>query len=204
MKVEESIIINRSPNDVFKYLEVRSHDADWMEAVVESEWLDSRASDSVAPIGIGGHGRTVMQLPGCRAAFVDEVTEYKLGRRIAHRTVEGPVPLNTACICEPAGDGCRATVVGEVHRLPDGVLGQLAEPAVALVMRRGFKADLARLKDILESEGGAYDQAALKCSIATGVPPQRFSVSRRLSWSEVKRTSRSATTWPNVVSSSSS
>ena len=152
MEIEESIIINRRPEDVFAFLEVRSNDSTWMAAVVESEWLDGATTDLPAPIGVGRRGRMLLKLPGRQAEFIDEVTEYEPGRRIAHRTVHGPMPLNTACICEPAGDCCRATVVGATERLPGGLLGRAAAPLVTMVMRRGFKADLVRLKRILESE----------------------------------------------------
>lgn len=155
MEVEESVIIHRLPQDVFAFLEVRSNDAAWMASVVESEWLNPTAPDPAAPIGVGRRGRMVMKLPGRQAEFIDEVTEYQPGRRIAHRTVSGPIPLNTACICEQAGDGCRTTVVGATERLPGGLFGRIAAPLVALVIRRGFKADLARPKKILESEGKA-------------------------------------------------
>lgn len=96
-----------------------------------------------------------MRLAGRRAEFIDEVTAYEPGRRIAHRTVEGPIPLNTACICEPAVDGSRTTVVGATERLPGGPLGRIAAPLVRVMIRRSFKADLARLKTILESDGQA-------------------------------------------------
>jgi hypothetical protein len=152
MKIDESIIIRRRPEEVFTFLEVRSNDATWMAAVVESEWLDSTATGLPAPIGVGRGGRMLLELPGRQAEFVDEVTEYEPGRRIAHRTVNGPIPLNTACICEPAGDGCRATVIGATDRLPGGLRGRAAVPIVTMVMRRGFKADLVSLKKILESD----------------------------------------------------
>jgi len=152
MNVQESVIIHRSPEDVFAFLEVRSNDAAWMTSVIESEWLNETATDLAAPIGIGRRGRMVMKLLGRQAEFIDEVTEYEPGKRIAHRTVNGPFPLNTACICEPAGDGCRATVVGATERLPGGLFGRIAAPLVTKVIRRGFKADLARLKKILESD----------------------------------------------------
>ena len=99
---------------------MRSNDAAWIESVAESEWLDSTAVDPADPIGVGRRGRMVMRLPGSRAEFIDEVTEYEPGRRIAHRTLNGPIQLNTASICQPAGDGCRATVVGATERLPGG------------------------------------------------------------------------------------
>ena len=162
MKIEESIIIDRRPEDVFAFLEVRSNDATWMAAVVESEWLDGTTTDPPAPIGVGRRGRMLLKLPGRRAEFIDEVTEYEPGRRIAHRTVNGPIPLNTACICEPAGDGCRTTVMGATERLPGGMLGRAAAPLVAMVMRRGFRADLVHLKKILEARVAPTPDRMLK------------------------------------------
>ena len=151
MKIEESVIIHRPPEDVFAFLAIRSNDAVWMASVVESAWLDADAGHPAAAIGVGRRGRMIMKLPGRRAEFIDEVTEYEPGRRIAHRTVEGPIPLRTACICEPAGDACRATVVGEVDRLPGGVFGRLAGPVVTGIVRRGFQ---DRSRQAQEHPGG--------------------------------------------------
>jgi Polyketide cyclase / dehydrase and lipid transport len=93
-----------------------------------------------------------MKSMGRRFEYVDEVTDYEPGWRIAHRTVEGPMQLNTACLTEPAGDGCRATVVAEADSFVGGPLGKLANPIVARLVRRGFRADLAELKDLLEAD----------------------------------------------------
>jgi hypothetical protein len=148
---------------VFAYLAVRSNDALWMASVIESAWLDAEAADTAEPISIGRRGRMVLKMPGRRAAFIDEVTEYEPGRRIAHRTVHGPIPLCTACICDPVGrGGCRATVVGEVNPMPGGSLGHLAAPLLTRIIRRGFRADLARLKTIIETEIGSPGQPSLQ------------------------------------------
>jgi uncharacterized membrane protein len=152
MKVEESIIINRSPEDVFAFLAARNNDPVWMAAVIESEWLDLAARDSDAPMRVGRRGRMVMKNMGRRQEYVDEVTDYQPGRSIAHRTVEGPIQLDTACLTEPAGDGCRATVVGETDNFIGGPFGKLANPIVARLVSRGFRADLAKLKYLLEAE----------------------------------------------------
>jgi uncharacterized membrane protein len=145
VRVEESIVINRSPDDVFAFLAVRNNDPVWMSAVVESEWLDPSAS-----LAVGRRGRMAMKMFGRRREYVDEVTTYEPGRQIAHRTVEGPLQLNTACLCEPAGNACRTTVVVEAERM-FGTFGRLVDPLIAKLMRRGFKADLAKLKEILEA-----------------------------------------------------
>ena len=145
MRVEQSAIIRRTPDEVFTFLENRANDTAWMKSVMQSEWLDSSGAARV-----GRRGWMVIKIFGRRSKFIDEVTEYVPGRRIAHRTIEGPFRLNTACICEPAEHGCLATVVGEVDRVPGGWIGRLTTSFVGRVIQHGFKADLARLKALLE------------------------------------------------------
>jgi uncharacterized membrane protein len=147
MRVEQSAIIQRSPDEVFTFLENRANDTAWMKSVMHSEWLDSSGGARV-----GRRGRMVIKIFGRRNKFIDEVTEYVPGRRIAHRTIEGPFPLNTACICEASEHGCLTTVVGELDRIPGGWVGRMAAPFVGRIIQHGFKADLARLKALLEGE----------------------------------------------------
>ena len=150
MNIEASTIIRRPPEDVFAFLAVRSNDTAWMAAVLESEWLPP--TDTGTGVAVGRRGRMTLRLPGRRAEFIDEVTDYQPGRRIAHRTVSGPFPLFTSCTCEPTGDGCRTTVAGSTDRLPGGVLARAAAPFIAVAIRRGFRSDLSRLKAILETD----------------------------------------------------
>jgi len=147
-KIEESVVIARPCAQVFGYLENRTHDQEWMVAVRESHWLDG--DQLGAPARVGRRGRMVMEIRGKPVEFLDEVTDYQPGRKVAHRTVEGPFLLHTACLCEPVEGGCRATVVGEAERLVRGPLRWLIEPLVARGVRRSFRSDLARLKQILE------------------------------------------------------
>jgi uncharacterized membrane protein len=150
-RIEESLVINRPCDEVFAYLEDRANDPEWMVSVRESHWLDTGGTGVPGPTGIGRRGRMVMRIRGREVEFIDEVAEYEPGRRIGHRTIQGPFPLNTACLCEPASGGCRATVVGEADRFVRGPFGPLVEPFIARAVRRGFRSDLARLKRILES-----------------------------------------------------
>jgi hypothetical protein len=106
MKVEESIIINRSRKMCSHSWRPVPNDPVWMESVVESVWLVPVSSDTEAPIEWGRRGRIVMKSMGRRLECIDEVIDYLPGKLIAHRTVEGPINLNTACITEPVGDGC--------------------------------------------------------------------------------------------------
>lgn len=149
MKVEESIVIHRSPEEVFAFFNNRANDERWMASVVESEW-----HDPAAPTGVGRRGRMVMNAMG-RREFIDEVTEYEPGRLVAHRSVSGPMVIHTACIAEPAGEGCRVTVTYEPERLPGGVFGRMMAPLTSRIVRRNYRADLVRLKDIVETEASA-------------------------------------------------
>lgn len=145
-KIEESIIINRAPDEVFGFFNVRSNDVRWMASVEESEWVDPEE-----PTGVGRRGRMVMKAMG-RREFDDVVTEYVPGRRIAHRSVSGPMVIRTACTAEPAGKGSRVTVTYEPEQLPGGAVGRLLSPITSRVVRRNFRADLRRLKHLLERE----------------------------------------------------
>jgi hypothetical protein len=159
MRVEQSAIIRRSPDEVFRFLENRANDTVWMRAVMRSEWLDSGDTCRV-----GRRGQIVLQIFGRQARFIDEVTDYIPGRRIAHRTIEGPFPLTTACICAPAEHGCLATVVGELDRVPGGWIGRLATPFLGRIIRRGFRADLLRLKALLEQRPGERELLRVQTS----------------------------------------
>lgn len=147
-KIEESIIINRSPEEVFAFIDDRTNDPKWMESVLESEWVDSGETTE-----LGRQGRFVMKAMG-RREFTDEVTEYEPGRLVAHRFVSDSMAFHAACIAEPdeSGERCRVTVTYKPERLPGGVLGRLMAPLTLRMVRRNYRADLARLKDILETE----------------------------------------------------
>jgi hypothetical protein len=162
MRVEESIIIDRSPGEVFEFLSIRANDPVWMASVTESGWLDP-----AAPMEVGRRGRMVMKAMG-RREFLDEVTEYEPGRRIAHRMVSGPMEMLTACIAEPVGSGCRATVLYEPQRLPGGVVGRMTAPLTARMVRRNFRADLATLKDILEKEAKQHSRQRARRAPSVG------------------------------------
>jgi hypothetical protein len=148
MRVEESIVIGRACGEVFDFIAVRRNDAAWIGTVEESEWLDPGEE-----VAVGRRGRMVLKLFGRRRPTIDEVTAYEPGRRLAHRTVEGSFKLNTACVTADEGTGCRTTVVAETDRLPGGPIRKLAAPFIAAGLRRGFKADLVRLKNLLETNG---------------------------------------------------
>ena len=146
MRVEESLVIERSPEDVFAFFDDRANDQRWLSSVTESQWLDPQETTRV-----GRRGRSVMNVMG-RREFADVVTRYVPGRLVEHRQVSDPFVMDTACFAEPHGTGCRVTITYEPKRFPGGPIGWLAAPFALRRVRRMYRGDLARLKAVLEGE----------------------------------------------------
>lgn len=145
MRIEESITINRPPDEVFAFFDNRNNDKRWMDKVESSEWLEAEGSTR-----LGRRGRVAMRVPRL-TEFEDEVTEYEPGRRVAHRMVSKSMVMHTACYADPTPGGTKATLVFEPERLPGGTFfGRFSAPFVARTVRRDYRSDLARLKTILE------------------------------------------------------
>jgi len=58
--------------------------------------------------------------------------------------------MDTACSAEPHGTGCRVTITYEPKGFPGGPIGWLAAPFALKRVRRMYRGDLARLKEVLE------------------------------------------------------
>lgn len=148
MRIEESIIINRRPEEVFAFFDDRRNDSRWMDAVVSSGWVDDSQETA-----LGRRGRMVMRAPRL-TEFEDEVIEYEPGRRVGHRSVSDSMVIRTACHADPDPEGTRATLLFQADRLPGGPISWLVAPFVARSVRCSYRGDLSRLKQILETAPG--------------------------------------------------
>jgi hypothetical protein len=198
MQVKESVFIHRPPQDVFAHLAVRSNDASWMASVVESAWLDADAADAAEPIGVGRRGRMVMRLPGRRAQFIDEVTEYEPG---GLEGLGGWRQQNSVANTSPAGAQTRTSSAalwagrrtwsppsprrgGTWPRRREGP--RMSASSTLTLSVRPARATLARARALISAEMSAAVTAALNrraTSIAVVATPQPMSSTR---WSAVK------------------
>lgn len=146
MRIEESIIVDKEPEEVFAFFDERSNDSRWMSSVIESEWIDPDE-----PTQLGRRGRMVMDAMGTRE-FEDEVVDYQPGRIVAHLSESGPVVIYSACVTEPTDGGTKVTMVIEPKQLPGGPFGTVMAPFVGMSLARNTRNDLGRLKTLLETE----------------------------------------------------
>ena len=117
----------------------------WYEKIRSVEW------QTQPPLAVGSRMAFVAQFLGRRLAYTYEVREHAPGERFVMSTAEGPFPMETTYTwVDAAGGGTRMTLrnAGE----PAG-FSRLVAPLMAGAMRRANRADLRRLKALLEARG---------------------------------------------------
>lgn len=123
-----------------------------MVSVVDSLWWDSTTADPDTPIEVGRRGRMVMRLPGRRAEFINERTEYQPGRVSRTGRSSGPISLETVCLGERTGGSCAAPSSLPPSGCFVGLSPTPRRPQGGGVIRCGFSADSARLKTMLKAD----------------------------------------------------
>jgi len=136
--------IRRSPAEVSAYAGDPSNAPTWYANIRSVEWRTE------PPVRVGSRMDFVAQFLGRRLAYTYEVAEWVPGERLVMRTADGPFPMETSYTWEPDdGRGTRMTLRNRGN--PSG-FARIAGPAMELAMRRATTKDLAKLKQILESD----------------------------------------------------
>lgn len=142
-RVEESIVIARTPKEVWDYVTDPAHDAVWMSNVVEYE------ADWEQEPQVGDGTRRVARVAGRRCEMTCAVTEVVPGEMFAWKSVEAPFPFENAFRVEETEEGTRLTFYGKTEGMR-GFFGKLADPIVARMFSRDMRSNLENLKTILE------------------------------------------------------
>ena len=140
VKVDVSVIINRSAEEVWAYLDDPSNWPEWNATV-----LEAKASDR--PLRVGTTVESVAKFLGRRITSTFEITEYEPGRKVVSRTT-APFPLTQTYIVEPAAG--RARVSGTLEGEPGGFF-KLGEPILARIAKKQVDSQFETLKEILEA-----------------------------------------------------
>lgn len=145
-RVEEEVVIDRPPEDVFTFVTSPEKDLEWVSTAVE------RRRESEAPIDVGSRIRAVDKFLGRRIESTLEVTEHKPSTRSSVR-LDGPVKARGTYELEPAGTGTRFKWILDAEPGLGGLyLGRITDPLVTFVFRRRIRSDLERLKSRLETQ----------------------------------------------------
>lgn len=140
VKVERSVAIGRSSDDVFAFVADQTNAGRWQSGIVEVVRLTD------GPPDVGTRHRFTRTLMGRRMTGENEYVEFVPGRRVAFRTTSGPRLLASYDVM-PGSTGARLTATIELD--VSGIM-TIAAPLVARTLTRDVEANLARLKGILE------------------------------------------------------
>jgi ligand-binding SRPBCC domain-containing protein len=145
MHVEESVVINRPPQEVFNYVANRENLPEWSSPVLE---VRSETQGSLEEVGT--RFTTVAKSLGRSFETPFEVIVHDSPHRHTDRSMGGPFPQEYTHIFEEVeGGGTRLTEVTDGE--PGGFF-RLAGPLLEMAGRRQFRADLETLKDLLEAQ----------------------------------------------------
>jgi Polyketide cyclase / dehydrase and lipid transport len=114
----------------------------WYENIESVRWR------TPPPLSVGTELEFVARFLGRTLAYTYEVREHGPGERLVMHTAQGPFPMETTYVFEDAGSGTRMTLR---NRGEPGGFAKIGAPLMERAMRRANRADLRRLKAILEA-----------------------------------------------------
>jgi carbon monoxide dehydrogenase subunit G len=143
--ITAEVRVARPPAGVADYMTDPAHDPEWIGGV------RSARLETPPPLGAGSRVARVAGFLGKRVEYVNEVLAVD-DRHLDMRSVVAPFPMQITYSFEPDGAG---TVVRNRVRGEPGGFFALFGPLLAPIVRRSVQRDLARLRDVLETDGGA-------------------------------------------------
>ncbi len=143
--VEESILIDRPPEQVFARLASFGNRASWTVEVLEETQSPPGA------IHIGTRVTQVYNIFGGRVRITSQITELEPDRKLTLRSTPETLPsLQWTYLLEPVVDGTRLTIFVQID-LRGAIILSLLRPLVAWRRRTGVRKRLQNLKRVMES-----------------------------------------------------
>ena len=141
MKFANTVMVERPAHDVFDILAHFENVPKWNYAIVET------TKTSQGPVAVDATYRQIRSVPS-RSEERFEVTEFEPDRRLAIRGDLGPFEGTLTYELEPAGGGTRLTNRADLQARG---LARLVAPLAVGRIREAVAANLAKLKELLES-----------------------------------------------------
>jgi carbon monoxide dehydrogenase subunit G len=139
IRVEHSVQISRSPEDVFVRLSDVERLPEWQSSALEVH--------ADGPMAQGSHIFEKRRLMGRELDNELEVVAFDPPRRLTLRSLGGPVKLTIDHELAAVDGGTRLTIVASGKA---GSLMKLAEPMIARTAEAELRGDFERLKELLE------------------------------------------------------
>ncbi len=129
-RYEVSVVIERSAEDIFAFVENPENDPIWRQSMVESEVDSEVEAEETAGVSerVGATGREVYKLMGRRIETTWEITEY-----------------------EPVEGGTRVTFAIDWDIVDRETFGRLAERVLGMTHFQSNEGNLQALKKLLEA-----------------------------------------------------
>jgi uncharacterized membrane protein len=140
--VTTRIVIGRPRAQVAAYASDPDNATAWYRNIDAVDWR------SAPPLREGSRIAFRARFLGRTLAYTYEVREHVPGERFVMRTAEGPFPMETTYTFRDAAAGTEMTLRNRGE--PAG-FARVAAPVLARAMERANRADLRRLKEIIES-----------------------------------------------------
>jgi carbon monoxide dehydrogenase subunit G len=109
IKVEGSVVINRSVEQVWKFLTNVDNASKWDTGIVEAR------QTTAGPVGLGTAVEAVRESRGKRRIMKVEVTEYELNKKVTWKTDAGFATGKMIYSFESVGGGTRLSKSSEVE-----------------------------------------------------------------------------------------
>ncbi len=135
-------VIRRPVAEVAAYAGDPTHAPEWYANISSVDWR------TPPPVAVGSRMDFVASFLGRRLAYTYEVTELVPDERLVMQTAQGPFPMQTTYTWQGLDPGTTRMTLRNRGR-PAG-FSRLVGPFMAAAIRRANRADLARLRSLLE------------------------------------------------------
>jgi uncharacterized membrane protein len=135
-------VIRRPVAEVAAYAGDPGNAPEWYSNISTVEWR------TPPPVAVGSELDFVATFLGRRLAYTYQVTELTPGRRLVMETAQGPFPMRTTYTWQPQDPG--STRMGLRNQGRPAGFSRMVAPFMTAAVRRANRADLARLKALLE------------------------------------------------------
>lgn len=136
------VVIRRPHDRVAQYAGDPANAPEWYANIRSVGWRNEPV------VAVGSRIDFVAAFLGRRLAYTYEIVEHEPGRRLVMRTAQGPFPMETTYTWEPLDAG-RTRMTLRNRGRPRG-FSLLLAPVTAAAVRRANRADLRRLRELLE------------------------------------------------------